>query len=157
MTEDGLHEVRLVGFPLALHKRSTEHHEELMREFQLLSMDPEPRKDVPRKLVALVAELTQSYGGMNSAADAERDAAVERGDETVDLTYRIPAAAAEAATRLDQMLDEADEFCRSDQLLTLAAPPETVAFRKWYLGEFPAQVAGAAPTPWAEAATSTWR
>lgn len=157
MTEDGLHEVRLLGFPIALHKRSTEHHEELMREFQLLAIDPEPRKDVPRKLVELVAELTQSYGGLTSGTDAERDAAAERGEETVDLTYRIPAAAAEAAVRLDRMLDEADEFCRSDQLLTLAAPEETVAFRKWYLGEFPAQVAGAAPTPWAEVATATSR
>jgi hypothetical protein len=151
VTEDGLHEVRLVGFPLALHQRSTEHHEELMREFQLLAIDPEPRKDVPRRLVELVADLTRSYGGLTSGTDAARDAAAARGDETVDLTYRIPAAAAEAAVRLDRMLDEADEFCRADQLLTLAAPPETVAFRKWYLNEFPAQVAGASPTPWASA------
>jgi predicted phosphoribosyltransferase len=150
MTEGGaagsLREVRLLGFPLKLHQRATEHHEELMREFQLLALDES--KDVPRRLVELIDELTATYSSASSAADAVRDAALERGEESVDLTYVVPAAAAEACERLERMLDEADEFCRSDQLLTMAAPDDAVAFRRWYLSEFPAQIAGAAPTPW---------
>jgi hypothetical protein len=46
------------------------------------------------------------------------------------------------------MLEEADEYCRSDQLLTLATPPTLVAFRRWYLGEFIAQIDGRPPQPW---------
>ncbi|MDP9441273.1 MAG: hypothetical protein M3P34_03640 [Actinomycetota bacterium] len=50
------------------------------------------------------------------------------------------------------MLDEPDEFCRSgNQLLTLATPPELLAFRRWYLREFNAQLQGQPPLPWPEA------
>jgi hypothetical protein len=50
---------------------------------------------------------------------------------------------------LCDLLDEADEFCRAgDRLLTLAAEPELVAFRHWYLGEFWKQVEGAEPVSW---------
>ena len=151
---DGLRDVRLLGFPLDVHQRATEHHEELMREFRLLTLDTPSAADVPKRLVDLIAELTQAYGGVSQVADAERDAALARGDATVDLTYTVPAGAAEACRRLDVMLDEADEFCRGDRLLTLATPPESLAFRKWYLGEFVAQLDGAAPTPWAAYAVS---
>lgn len=151
---DGLVDVLVVGFPLALHRRSTEHHEELLREFQLLAIDPDAAKDVPRRLVELVAELTTAYAGVTDAVNAERDAAADRGEDSVDLHYRVPAGVVGACERLDRMLDEADAFCREDRLLTLAAAPEVTAFRRWYLGEFVAQVAGAAPTPWAAVSAS---
>ena len=149
-----LHEVRLLGFPIALHARAVEHHEELMREFQLLALDT---ADVPRRLAALVEEMVASYGSIGLAPAADRDAARARGETTVDLTYHVPASIAEVCLRLDRMLDEADEFCRSDRLLTLAADDDLVAFRRWTLGQFVAQVGGAAPTPWAEVVTSTPR
>ena len=151
---DGFREVRLLGFPLRLHQRAVEHHEELMREFRLMSLDPPRAGDVPHRLVQLIAELTAVYGGVSSATDAERDAALARGEESVDLTYRVPPEVAEACLRLDEMLDEADEFCRADHLLTLAAPPDAVVMRKWYLGEFVSQLAGAEPTPWSAVSAS---
>lgn len=149
-----LREVRLVAFPLRVHQRATEHHEELMREFQLLAIAESNGDAVPARLVSLIAELTTSYSGVASAADAERDAALARGEDTLDLVYRVPPEAAEACRRLERMLDEADAFCRAEQLLTLEAPPEAVAFRRWYLREFPAQLAGAEPTPWPAVAPS---
>jgi hypothetical protein len=60
----------------------------------------------------------------------------------------VPASAGSAATALGEMLDEADEFCRAGDLLTLAAPDDSVEFRRWYLGEIVGQLAGRAPTPW---------
>ncbi|HVF06069.1 MAG TPA: hypothetical protein VNA20_14605 [Frankiaceae bacterium] len=148
MTGSELREVRLVAFPLRLHRVATEHHAELMREFQLLAFDDDPRTEVPARLVELIAELNASYAGVAETADAEREAAIARGDESVDLTYRVPPGAAEACERLERMLAEADEFCRSEQLLTLATPAEAAAFRRWYLREFVAQLSGAEPTPW---------
>lgn len=154
MTWGELHDVRLLAFPLRLHRVATEHHAELMREFQLLALDPEPGKEIPVRLVELMADITASYAGVAEAADAQREAAIARGEESIDLTYRVPAEVAEACVRLERMLAEADEFCRSEQLLTLATPAEAAAFRRWYLREFVAQLAGAEPTPWppAEAA-----
>jgi hypothetical protein len=53
------------------------------------------------------------------------------------------------------MLDEVDEFCRQGKhLLTLATPPELVAYRRWYLGEFIAQLAGRPATPWPDYAAA---
>ena len=146
MTELG--EVRLLGFPLAVHRRSQEHYEELMREFQLLALAT-TAADVPHRLVRLVEELTTAFAAFTDAPHAVREAARERGDESVDLVYRVPAGVADAAARLDVMLDEADRYCREgDRLLTMAAPADAVALRHWQLSEFSAQVAGAQPTPW---------
>jgi hypothetical protein len=147
-----LREVLLVGLPLPLMARSSEHHDELVREFQLLAIDPPtstPGHEVPQRLVELIAEITSQYGGLSDAADAERDAAYARGETTIDLTFAVPASVAEACVRLDRMFDDADAFCRAgDRLLTLATPPDAAALRRWYLGEFVRQLAGEAPTPW---------
>ena len=152
MTGVQLREVRLIGYPLALHARSTEHHEELMREFQLLAIDPPtstPGHEVPTRLLDLIAELNSQYAGVSEAPDAERDAAAARGDESVDLVYQVPVDVVVACERLDALLDEADEFCRAgERLLTLATPPDAAALRRWYLGEFRRQLEGHAPTPW---------
>jgi hypothetical protein len=67
------------------------------------------------------------------------------------VTYQIPVAASSAAQQLGSMLDAADDFCRAGQhLLTLATPPELVRYRRWYLGEFVAQLADGPATPWPE-------
>ena len=46
---------------------------------------------------------------------------------------------------LPRTLAEADEFCRRGELLTLATPPEYVAFREWFLGEIVRQLDGQPP------------
>jgi hypothetical protein len=52
---------------------------------------------------------------------------------------------------LATLIDEADDFAREGTLLTLAAPPECVDFRRWYLREFARQVDGEPPIPWSSA------
>jgi hypothetical protein len=152
VSQAGLHDVRLLGVPLALLARSSEHHDELLREFQLLAIDPptsSPGHEVPQRLLDLIAEINGRYAGLSDAADADREAALARGDATIDLTITVPASVAEACERLDRMFDDADEFCRAgDRLLTLATPPDAAALRHWYLGEFVRQVGGAEPVPW---------
>lgn len=144
-------EIRVLALPLALHARSQEHSEELQREFALLSMSQDTSA-VPRRLRELVERLTAHYGEASVAADDEREAAMARGDRTVDLTYRLPAAVADACVELGYMLDECDDFCREgDALLTLATPPEAVAYRRWFLDQFIDQVRdGADPVPWSD-------
>lgn len=147
-------EVRLVGFPLALHAQTVEHYEELMREFRLIAYGAEqPHSEsysVPARLVDLVERVTDRYAGLTDAQDAERDAAYARGQERIDLVYRVPPSVAEASRDLVVMLEEADEFCRRGDLLTLATPPPLVRFRRWYLGEFVRQIGGEPPCPWDE-------
>lgn len=143
--------VRILGFPLADYRQSLEHGTELLREFALiaLSQRDDDSRPLPARLVELVDALTRDYAGVTDAVDAQRDEPLEAGLESVDLTYEVPPGAAEASQALSALLDEADDYCRDGgALLTLATPPETKVFRKWYLGEFVNQVAGGAPTPW---------
>lgn len=76
---------------------------------------------LPSRLVALIDILGRHYGAATERSDAVRDQALDRGDEVIDLTYRPPPSAAESVRTLNELMDEADEFCRSEQLLTLAA------------------------------------
>ena len=146
---DDLHEVKLLGLPVRVMIAARERHDELMREFALLALGgPFVRADVPARLVELTQVLGVQYAAAKERPDDLVDAAVARGDDTVDLTYIVPAHVIAAADRVDALMAEADEFCRSEQLLTLARNPAMVEFAGWYLEEFRRQVAGEAARPW---------
>jgi hypothetical protein len=50
---------------------------------------------------------------------------------------------------ITELLDAADEFCRSGDLLTLASSPEVVAWRHWWRNQVVRQVReDADPEPW---------
>ena len=144
--------VEMRRIPVALQARATEHAEELQREFVLIAeglQHTESSSALPRRLLDLVDVLRREFGGFTAEQEDAFDEALRTGVRTVDLTFRVPPAAAEAAIALGQMLDEADEYCREGRhLLTLATPPELVAYRRWYLEQFVDQLAGGAPTPW---------
>lgn len=140
-------DVRLLGLPLQLFSRETQRHRELMREMALISFSGAAPSHVPAALTALAAEL-EMYRGVGAATDAVRDAATERGDAVIDLDYRLPPAVGPACRRLNELLDSAEDYCRSENLLTLAPPPEGTALRRWYLSEIGGQIDGAPPTPW---------
>ncbi len=152
---DQLVTVHLIAFPLQTYNRAAEHHDGLMREFTLLAQRPDmPNHEVPRRLRELIDALGTQYAGFTDAAGAQRDGALAAGQETIDLTYHVPASAGPAAVALGAMLDEADEFCRDGDLLTLATPAEALAFRRWYLDEFVNQIDGQPPIPWPGAPTN---
>lgn len=147
---DGLTEVRILELPVEVWAQAQEHVDELLREFTLLAEGQDLGEDhVPRRLLSLVDQLGREYDSLSTDQEAQLLAAYEAGVEALDLTYRIPPEAAGAAARLGEALDAADEFCRAgEHLLTLATPPDALAFRRWFLGEFVDQVAGAPPTAW---------
>ena len=83
--------------------------------------------------------------GMNHVAiitsDTERLHAFYR--DIFDATV-----SADMTERVTTLLDEADEFCRSGQLLTLEAPPDVVIWRHWWRDQVVGQIRhGATPTP----------
>lgn len=157
MSAVALHEVRLLGVPMAKHAAAQEHSAELMREMYLIAQQlhasgqDDVGEHLPVRLVELVEALTGEYSGWTVAQDRQLEDAVARGVESIDLVYQIPIGASAAAEHLGGMLNEADEYCRAGQhLLTLATPPELVRYRQWYLGEFVGQLAGEPPSPWCE-------
>src|SRR4051794_15032395 len=149
MDDDELHEVRLLDVPVRVLIATREHHDELMREFALLALATRSGDDVPTRLVELTQVLGVRYAGAAARPDEAVDEAQARGADTVDLIYSVPAHVIGAADIIDQLMNEADEFCRSEQLLTLARTDTMVEFANWYLDEFRRQVGGAEPRPWA--------
>jgi anti-anti-sigma factor len=147
MTE--LREVRLVGLPVRLHAVTTEHADALQREFELIRRADPDARSAPARLLALIEEVRTSYQGFGEEAAEVLGDALARDEPSVDVTYRIPAGAADAARRLDELLDEADEYCRQgEHLLTLVTPPDALRYRRWFLAEFVRQLEGGPPVPW---------
>jgi hypothetical protein len=143
--------VQLLNFPLQLFAQAREHHDELLREFALIALDPQPvgsHRAVPARLLELIEVLGRQYGGASDRMDAAREAAVDRGELTMDLTYHVPRSIGAAMTHLNALMEAADEFCRSEQLLTLAASPLERAFRVWFIEEFVRQAGGEPPRAW---------
>lgn len=144
-----LREVRLLGVPLELQARAEQWHEDLMRELALIDLgDEAPDGFAPARLLALVVELRDRYAEFTDSAREELERARAAGRATVDLTYHVPASVADAADHFDRLLNEADEYCRAGDLLTLAAPPEIAAFRRWFLRQFTTQLRGGPTTAW---------
>ncbi len=149
--EGGLVEVKLISFPLRLYERSMEHWDGLMREFALLRMDTAVPGQVPGRLLDLVERLEATYSRMASEGDEARDRALAEGREVVDLTYRVPPGAGQAAAELRRTMAEADEYCRSgNELLTVARPEEIRLFGEWFLDQFTSQLDGQPPRSWPE-------
>jgi hypothetical protein len=138
--------VRILGLPLDVMQRSAEHSDELLREFALIR--EEGSDHVPARLLALIEELRGRFGSFSEGPRQAMQDALDRGEKTIDLLYEVPATVAGAARQLGDLLDEADDFCRGGDLLTLATQPDGVAFRRWYLEEFQRQIAGRPPRPW---------
>jgi hypothetical protein len=154
--------VRLLQLPVGLFLRAREHHDDLVREFTLMAIGEtedaarqathaagnNPRPALSPRLRELVDILGRRLGATASRADAERDAAVARGDATVDLSYEVSTSIAADLVTLTDLMDDADEFCRTERLLTLPRDPAMVRFGHWYNNEFLRQFAGHAPTAW---------
>jgi len=142
-------QVRLLGVPVRVLAAAREHHDNVLREFRLLALSGSAAGTAaPARLVELTQVLGVQYAGARARPDAAVDAALDRGDDTVDLVYEVPAEAADAARVLDALMAEADELCRAEALLTVHRSQAITDFASWYLREFVEQCSGGAATPW---------
>lgn len=143
-------EVRILGLPLELQVRSQEHFDDLRRELALIAggAATEPSR-LPARLLALVDELEGQYAAVSEAVEVQLEEALHEGAETRDLVLLVPPEAEDACRRLREALEEADRFCAAGEfVLNLVTPPDLVALREWYLGEFVRQLHGEDPTSW---------
>src|SRR5438270_12839245 len=100
-----------------------------------------------RRLLEIAATSDAEYANLNRSAEAEVEAALARGDETITVEVWVPVEFKQHILEAVPVLIEVDEYCRAGTLLTLATPDNLRAFWSWYLGEFVRQVAGENPIP----------
>ncbi len=139
-------EIRLLGMPVQLFADFRVRYEELCRELRLLALAHGEDYPVAFELSELALQVEQERR-LSHGTD-ELDSAIRAGAERVDLTYQVPATAPSTMARLRTLLERADEFCRQERMLSVAATPQQLALQEWYLGEFVRQGAGASPEPW---------
>lgn len=139
------------GVPTALYRASEEHRLAVTREFVLMTIDAAEADEVPARLVALSEELAQRFAAETASALEQVEVAEQRGDETVDLFLELTPGASAPLLEVVELLEEADRFCERGAILTMAANAEIRAFRRWWVDQVVAQLAGGQGTPWRRA------
>lgn len=137
--------VCLLGLPVAVHRRATDHQDTLRRELALVEAGE------PAAAGARLVELSEAYRARYGEFTRPQNTAIAEAaeDGTLDLAYEVPAEFADAAEQLGLLLNEIDELCAAGELVTLVTPPEALAYRRWFLGEFIHQIReGRDPVPW---------
>jgi hypothetical protein len=150
--QDDLLTVRVLGLPIAVQASAQEHADELTRELTLIGAQLRKEgnvRELPAVLLTLIEALTHQYAGFTVEQEQLLADAMARGDDTIDLTYRVPASFGAAAQALGDVLDQADVYCSTGRhLLTLATPDDLVTYRRWFLSQFTSQVTGALAVSW---------
>lgn len=142
--------ITLLGVPVGLFRRSSDYHEELMRECALLLVnEPSGHGEVPGRLVRIAGELRDRYLPL-VGPESQFEAAESRGETTVDLTFSMPKPMGDDVARLGELLEAAEAYSVRGKLLTVAPPAEVRLFRRWYVREIVDQLAGAGPSRWTE-------
>src|SRR3954453_17404381 len=90
-TGEQTYTVRLVGVPVRVLEAGRRHHEELMHEFSLLAVQEDIADDVPKRVLYPIETLGSRYAATSEQSNTQVDAALARGDTTVDVTYEVAA------------------------------------------------------------------
>lgn len=138
--------VRLVDVPVELYVRFRRRYYELGRELRLLSLAHGGTYPVAAELADVFLQVEKERRLTRGIPEAER--ALTSGEDRVTFDLQCPETAPETMTRLRDALERADEFCREQRLLVLAATPLEKRMQRWYLGEFARQASGEDPLPW---------
>ena len=138
--------VRILDLPLAPYTRFRQRFFELGRELRLLSLAHGQDYPVARELTEVFLQTEQERRLIKGRENLEE--ALAEGRDRVDLDMLVPPTMPETMRRLLVVLERADEFCRDQRLLVLAASPQQQALQRWYLSEFVRQAEGEEPRPW---------
>ena len=127
--------VTLGDVPTELLLAAKAHVDNVVRELMLASSGAESGMTgaVPASLATLVHDVVNHFAEARQAIKRQALSAAQRGEERATLRLTLPADAAEAGERYLAALEEADAYGRASRLLTLAAPPQHAAFRRWYV------------------------
>jgi hypothetical protein len=145
ISPDSLHLIEVRGIPVPLWHQTRTWFEGLLREFTILNT--QEGGDVPEELLQFVAEATDRFAQFGRS-DAVLDEALSAGMSEVDQELMLPAIAREAALDLWSLIQRAEEYCLSGQMLTLVPQDDVRRFVRWYLFEVTSQIAGASPSSW---------
>jgi hypothetical protein len=134
------------AMPVQLIADFRRHFREVRRELRLLALAHETDYPVAKSLTELFERVDDISVAMSGLDDLDK--AIAAGAERADIVFRMPPGSADTMAQLLDLLELADEFCRSQRLLVLAATPQQFQLQRWFLGEFQRQGRGDPPLGW---------
>jgi anti-sigma regulatory factor (Ser/Thr protein kinase) len=138
----GARRVRFEAVPVDGYLELQAHNDALFRELELVSIELEADDD-PDRASPLADLVDQLYRRFRGQRDSYRDvvaAAQDRGEATVELETTASPGSAGAAWTYLELLERADELCRSGVLLTPEPPAQVKALRRWFVEQMAAQL-----------------
>lgn len=147
--DDRLYHVRLIDVPVEGFLRLQQQHDAMLREFSLIALGADDAGGVPRRILAVSAEVRQRFSFQSATFRQGVQQALERGAPVVTLELHVSLDTLRMVEDLLVLFEEGDLFCRQGQLLTPPSPPEVIQLRRWLVGEVIRQVRdGSPPTPY---------
>lgn len=138
--------IELKGMPPELFSHLRLHFNELGRELRLLAISDPERYPIAVEFAETYLQVEHERRQVLGLADL--DAALDAGQERVDLVYKAPPSAPASMARVGELLEEIYRTFGDDTLLAVRPSTELMSLQRWYLGEFSRQVAGHRPLPW---------
>ena len=135
--------VVLTEVPVRLFLESQDHQHDLIRELQLINLGDRfdlGTRDSSPQLADLIGTILRRYHIVRSATRAQAVAALERGEETLDLRVPVEPGMAEALRSWLRLLDRADEVCARGLLLLPPPSPAVQALRRDYVDRLTALI-----------------
>ncbi len=138
--------VLLVDLPVRLWDRARQHSAALVREFAFIKAAGQHDTELARRLLEIAATSDTRYANLNPDAEAEVEAALARGDETITVEVGVPV---EFKRHIIEGVPSSSKLTNTAAMgrCSLATPEDLRAFWSWYLGEFVRQIDGENPIP----------
>jgi hypothetical protein len=140
-------EIRLIDYPVLLAVEQQQQTADMMREFQLIILG-EPETHVLHDVVEFAATMWADWGEALTGPREELDRAIRSREPYTELRYPVLPDSRANILRYARLMEQADEYCRHGELISLAATPDVYALRRWLVEEFVRQHDGEAPRPW---------
>ena len=136
----------MIGVPVRLLVESARQFADLQREIQVVGLD----HNGPKELVALAQtsrEISARIGSLRQAGADVAEAALARGESTIDFDVEVGDDAVDAFDRLGSLIWRVGDALVRRHLLTVPPSEEVTAYRHWYRDEIASQLGGRAPRP----------
>jgi anti-sigma regulatory factor (Ser/Thr protein kinase) len=138
--------IRFLGLPVAPYARFRQRYFDLARELRLLSLLPGNDYVAARRFSAVFLQA-ERLGRQVQGLD-RLHAAIAQHQDSVDVDLFVPPTVPDTMRQVLDTLNQVDELCRQEHMLTLAADRAEQRLIRWWFTEFVRQGAGSPPTSW---------
>ncbi|MGH3471140.1 MAG: ATP-binding protein, partial [Nocardioidaceae bacterium] len=138
---DAMVTIDLIDIPVHLVAAYSVRFSDLRREMTLIAMTSPEGDSVPQRLHT-IAEHVDRYRQFGTPAQEGLADALAAGLDRTSTRFTLPREAIPSVVELRDLMQEADAYCRDQELLALAVGPQARELRNWVYDEIIRQASG---------------